>query len=1788
MLFFTVLMLTLGVKAQSSSDYFDFPSEVIKMTKLTSANQLKDGMQIVIQHNHENHATATNHGKYFIINSSVASGSSYHTTALNSFCSGLAIFRLEGSVEQGFKLKTIHSETDGVTCYVGRFGYANLTTSALYPAVVMFEYNAEKGFRLTSMTEKGYSYCLCVDGEGDDANITTDSSERSTSDDFINRTSFNVYKVEETFGTTHYVKDAKVSLVGPAGNAIETTHTGWSDFYEFVTNDGGHYGCTLLNTKYYSETNEIIAGIQYPFAISGDVAKVPVHLCPIGSGGDFEPRQEPSRISIVDGQLTIVQKPDGGWVKDERNQWYIFPKYENMAITYAIQNVKTKQYISHTSNDKTISLSDTPAYFTLSANSVKTRLRFGFDITYNNGVKYTYLLYNNASSLAAGDMGWSPSSNFLVSTVSGDELEGVEADGFVRRYHNDAFFWDGGQVDLHRAPYAMKALFESAYHEDYANGEHQLYTAETGIKVTKMDNVEVTFHTYGGSDNMLLVCGVDVVNLAGVVVASDYHLGKAGYDNQAQTEVNDLNVYTLPNVPMGDYTLRYWVCNRVDDSVDHGHSLLKNKGWIDVTGANYRIVFSHPLVDGKFAANTTWFRMRLHDELQRYISAQPAYMENDKKLKLTNNTPPNDNAGLWAIVGNATDGYKFYNRAWGPDYALTTTGYQDGDGGSARTYLVPVAEASVYDIVQVPGSYKFSVKLRVGDTDNAYFKYRDGYLGIWDDVDALGEENSIMTFETVLMEGWEERSNALMNDIKKRWRPWIAEPEIGIAYDYVIRDADFAFMMKERLAAFIGLDGKVFKFANIDTYSSNRTGKLLAVNGEGKVAGIAPTNTIQDYLQLYHNGDGTFMLYHPYSGKYLKTPDGAETTDNPEEAAHFTYDMYGDEEGVVAFATGGQMIHLSKDNLLIMDYNDLADAASRWEVSYSQEAQDLVNLLQNEVKAKVAETAADEYQANCGVPGYASAATVAALNSSITAALAATDLAAAKTMLEAALKAIADEETAPLFPTDCYFTVTNTRGSIIYDPASETKDTKNGNADYIWHGTASKDDDDKNDLWGFYHNVATGDYYLYNVGSGQFASYNGSGTYSGQTQGKTWILSDIPVPISLTDLTNKKFHIKSGNKSMSISTGFYGSVIEYGTDDPGDEGVPFKFEKSTSEFDEELLAELEEKVRAAGLLCVKDLAKLENTAVYVVYCNRGPLAYVDTKTNLSTPIHGLKDYTYLDPKYDVADSKQQLAILRTENTPEGWYYLYSIGNNKFVKEDLTYSDDPVSAVNFRSLNYNNYNWEVWFGHQDGAIKQDKKLNMNWGAGLKFENGATTDEGNVFRIEFAEANAERTADAVAKIIALETAKADAKKFLDETPQTVGYPKEEARTAFADVFNAFVTSVNEIEEAKETFVTSSNIVMPEDGKAYKISAWWRNRTWPLTFIEEGEGSYACKKPAYAPVENAEAAVFVCRDLGNGEYAFVTNNGYYLGWQSDTKANKTAMDFTVGGVKNAFKVSKSVANANGDNLLGVAELFGTVNLCGHHDNNNSWWHYMFSSSTTEFHDAGAGATYYGDNAHTIYYKFEEVTAYTLNTIKMNALTDNDHQLLTGLETGMSMSTFSAPYPTVTPEGITAYYAEQFPEGDNTVVTLKKMRTAIPANQGVVLVGEVGVSGNFKMRPAAGEDVPAELNNRLSATGDQSVVMSQSGVDYILGKGSKGAGFYKAKAGSTLAAGKAYFHFENAGQVRNFVLRFGGETTDIEDAVLAPATDNDAIYDLSGRRVNEVTKGGIYIKNGKKFIVK
>lgn len=192
---------------------------------------------------------------------------------------------------------------------------------------------------------------------------------------------------------------------------------------------------------------------------------------------------------------------------------------------------------------------------------------------------------------------------------------------------------------------------------------------------------------------------------------------------------------------------------------------------------------------------------------------------------------------------------------------------------------------------------------------------------------------------------------------------------------------------------------------------------------------------------------------------------------------------------------------------------------------------------------------------------------------------------------------------------------------------------------------------------------------------------------------------------------------------------------------------------------------------------------------------------------------------------------------------------------------------------------------------------------------------------------------------------------------------------------------------------------------------------------------------------------------------------------------------------------------------------------------------------------------------------------------------------ELLSGIEFGQTIGTFSAPYATVIPEGVTAYYAEQEYEGGTVTLTPIEEGKALPANQGVILMGEVGV--NTVMFIPATDETEADLNaNTFSHSATSSVVMESN--DYILANGGQGIGFYKAKQGSTLKQGKAFFRLPAGAAPLSLVLKFGGNTTDID--IIGTDMDNvdEPIFDVYGRQVTQILKGRVYIKNGKKFIAK
>lgn len=1185
MLFFTALMLTLGVKAQEGSTveergaakgYYPFAAEVTEMEQITSLNQLTDGMEIMIKHSHEGTGQDDHEGSYLTIYSLATYGAAH------------IVFMQEKPVEVGvwttntvsaqdgtFKLQSAHGVITNSTCLLGELGYNYTTQSTLtttgnenYAGIYKFVPATDGSGRWNiQCTNNKYQTYLSV--TADSKGIPTIGEAYSIDKNCY----FEIYGVKEkSTEQVKYVENAQVKLIGPSGNIVTTTHTGWSDFYEFVMYSGSaqnsvNYGVSISNALYHESENLITASIKYAFPISGDVAKIPVHLCPMGN--------ENFRISIVDGNLKVVEKPADGWVKDKNNQWYIFPRYDNQDFTYAIKNVGTGQYINFTEGSRDITLSENSTYFTLGANTAGTYLNFEFKYS----SLYTYCLYgsnvdyvnpynaNNsipAYKVHTFDKSTSNSGkNFLVSPVSSTELDGVPAIGFTRYFHEDAYFWDGGEIADENVPDAVKANRASSSHEEYNAGVHKVFSAETGITVTQTGSVTVQFDFISGK-NTLQILGVDIVKRddARTVVEFDYHLGKAGNPSQN-------NLYVLNNVEAEDYYIRYWVCNRTDLDGWEGHNLKNVRGKIEVKGANYDYTPIDALENGQFPVNTTWYRMRLQDGLGKYISAHPDYMDEDNYLKLSNNTPPSDYAGLWAIVGNETDGYKFYNRAWGPEYAMKTT----GENGDARTFMAPANEATSYDIVRdldaedISTRYKYYVK--VHGTDHNYLNdhANNGYLRTWNTAVAgtnADGSGSVMTFETLNMEVFEANTVALKNKLIANWNPWVGNSEVS---DFVNQISDnFAQLMLKR-NDFSILNGKVFKFVNKGPDDDGRRGRVLRVDANNNMAGVeSQGETIDDFLQIVDNGNGTFKLLHLATNKYFQTPSAHTITENAADAAAYSYKVYGNEEQALCFVSGNEMMHLGNGGYgyTTINHNEIASGASRWDVICDAGAQDLSDLIE-QAKERYAETQEAAYQANVGVPGYANAGSTGALNTTINGGLADKTFADATTALTDAMNGVTEAEQAVFFPTDCYFTITNRTHSLVYAVDSRIDETHN--AEFIWT-TTTVDPTNPNHLWGFYQDEATGDYYLYNVGKKQFANSKGKGSY-----GDTWILSNNPVAITMEAMDTPYFHIKGDGKTMSVSTGYYGPVITYYAD--GDGGVPMQFNKSTEPVNNELLEELE-------------------------------------------------------------------------------------------------------------------------------------------------------------------------------------------------------------------------------------------------------------------------------------------------------------------------------------------------------------------------------------------------------------------------------------------------------------------------------------------------------------------------------------------------------------------------------------------------------------------------------------
>lgn len=239
-------------------------------------------------------------------------------------------------------------------------------------------------------------------------------------------------------------------------------------------------------------------------------------------------------------------------------------------------------------------------------------------------------------------------------------------------------------------------------------------------------------------------------------------------------------------------------------------------------------------------------------------------------------------------------------------------------------------------------------------------------------------------------------------------------------------------------------------------------------------------------------------------------------------------------------------------------------------------------------------------------------------------------------------------------------------------------------------------------------------------------------------------------------------------------------------------------------------------------------------------------------------------------------------------------------------------------------------------------------------------------------------------------------------------------------------------------------------------------------------------------------------------------------------------------------------------------------------------------FTGPVISYNSAGdGGLPFLFDWGTAEYAASSEVQDNVANTIGLTEKTASD-VLITGIENGQTIATYSSDKAFKLREGVTAYTATATGTLGTYLLNAVGEGQIIPGGEGVILVGESSVTSSVIDIDHRG--TPTTItDNALLGSGSGTVTM-QAG-DYILAKGTDGIGFYQASVGTTLKAHKAYIRTGNA-NVRALQLNFGGQPTDVNELILV--NQNTPVYDMTGRRVTSVQKGGIYIQNGRKFIVK
>ena len=436
--------------------------------------------------------------------------------------------------------------------------------------------------------------------------------------------------------------------------------------------------------------------------------------------------------------------------------------------------------------------------------------------------------------------------------------------------------------------------------------------------------------------------------------------------------------------------------------------------------------------------------------------------------------------------------------------------------------------------------------------------------------------------------------------------------------------------------------------------------------------------------------------------------------------------------------------------------------------------------------------------------------------------------------------------------------------------------------------------------------------------------------------------------------------------------------------------------------------------------------------------------------------------------------------------------------------------------------------------------------------------------------------------------------------------VGYP---SLTSDAySTFNTFVsslststTTVAAYTAAVNAFKTATDITLPEDGKAYKIKC--QAPEWSA-YVKYGEvGTAGQITLVGSTTADTYETTFICHEISAGNYLFVDNAGRYLKWVCDqdtrvydaTGANATTYNSTY----NVLSLARASVDANGgriSNDVKNTDFFGRIEIKGTRANGTtqSYLNMRHKDSDGENYkfisEAGLERYYDTDGERRSHTFIFEETEYP-NVVTLTQAT--------GIDDGTKkIATFSAPFAFTLPAGVDAYVVAQTPQSNTAKMEAHEYAgRAVAANTGVILYGAT-TETKVRMIPAASNGTSAQANMLgNSAGGPKQIVDVPGQTNYILAKKGGNVVFSRAlpdgenNTNKSLYMNKAYLSISTASGVNQFVLGFGedGPTTGTGSLEAGNAGSAAApLYDLSGRRISQPATRGIYIRGGKKFMVK